>query len=143
MSDVPTSGPKVATIQVSTDNEQDLETFAEEVKKVINEAGVAKRATYLTGYYLVDGQPVRANGKNAITGEDATKKDERPKKKAAKKAASRKTEPEPEPKNEAPEDDDEKADAVRATAKKVAKSTRRVSMRKGGDEVATETESTT
>lgn len=152
MSDVPTDSPKVATIQVSADDERGLEAFAEEVKEAILAAGVAKRATYLAGYYLVDGQPIRSDGTHALTGEDATEKDERPKKKTAKKATPKKQHDGTEDQGHEHSTNDqdhesyeanEKADAVRATAKKVAKSTKRVSMRKGGDEVATETESTT
>ena len=66
----PTQGAKVIRILASVGNEDErtLEAFLEDAKETLRAAG-AKNVTSLGGYYLVDGQPVRPNGSNFLSGE--------------------------------------------------------------------------
>ena len=96
---------KVVTIRVSVgaEDKRSMNDFISDIRdRLVDEAS---NITSLSEYYLVDGQPIRPDGTNLITGERHEKET---KKQARKKAPEPEPEPEPGPEpEEEPEEEEE------------------------------------
>ena len=91
---------KVATLRISVgvEDERSIEEFIQDAKDALQP--LCKNVTALGGYYLIDGQPVRADGTHALTGKPTKEPEKKAKARKTTKAKVKAPEPEPEPEAE-------------------------------------------